>query len=106
MLEGYEYFMFKKTDPGSDFRKVAGHLRDWALKSSLEVGPLAALDQEDSMTYFQILHLERALVCPKCKNIDNHVAVCKLCGEWVCIECGETIPPPSGAPESPKANGG
>ncbi|MBI4465516.1 MAG: TIR domain-containing protein [Acidobacteria bacterium] len=98
MLEGYEYYKFKRTDASSEFSHIASLLRQWALDRRLKVGP--ETDAPNIDKFFQILHLPHALVCLRCKNVDNHLAVCFLCGDWVCFHCGHTVPPESRASPS------
>src|SRR5438067_2483863 len=88
MLDGYEYHTFSKTNPLSDFIRIAEYLRDYAKERGLPLYKASEIQTDDAM----ILHLPHALVCPRCKKTDVHVYLCLLCGDWVCIECGETIP--------------
>ena len=91
MLEGCEYYEFKASDPDHDFYRVACYLREYATKRRIKVfekpDPIHEYEQ-----LFQLAHLPQAMLCPGCKTVDVHVFVCLLCGEWVCPECGETIP--------------
>jgi hypothetical protein len=96
MLDGYEYHTFSATDPLSDFIRVAAYLRNYAEKRRLPVYKAAEIQTDDSM----VLHLPHALVCPRCKKTDIHVFLCLLCGDWVCTECGETIPPTARADDA------
>jgi hypothetical protein len=90
MLEGYEYITFSTNDPLLDFGRVASSLRDYAEKKGLSLSK----SSEIKMDEFQILHLPKAITCPHCKSTEIHVFLCFSCGDWVCVECGETVPPP------------
>jgi hypothetical protein len=95
MLEGYEYYSIKKASARQDFRNVARLLRQWAENNGIAVGPEPELPGVDK--FFQMIHLPSAVICPNCRKVDHHVAVCFLCGQWVCFACGGTVPPPSPA---------
>ena len=89
MLDGVEYFKFKPSDPASDFQRVSGYLCKYADKKRLKRRRSMLGKNED----FEVLHLPHAMLCPKCKNVDVHVFLCLLCGQWVCHACGGTVPP-------------
>ncbi|MDO8477823.1 MAG: toll/interleukin-1 receptor domain-containing protein [Candidatus Rokubacteria bacterium] len=103
MLEGLEYYVFSRKDIASDFSRVASVLRQWAIDRKIKISPETDSPEIDNV--FQILHLPHPLLCRKCKHVDNHVAVCLLCGEWLC-ECGAIIQPDSRAlPEARSRRG-
>jgi hypothetical protein len=89
MLAGTEYLPLKVSSPELAFQRLASALVDHAGERGFRLWP----GLPDCAKEFQFLHLPEALMCPKCKHVDVHVAVCLLCGEWVCVECGATIPP-------------
>src|ERR1700737_3660354 len=89
MLEGREHYQFKLSDPREDFVRLASFLRSFAEERGLPVAKVNEGLSRDS----QLIHLPRALLCPKCGLAENHVFVCLLCGEWICTDCGATIPP-------------
>jgi hypothetical protein len=94
MLEGIEYFLFKRSEPAGDFARVAAFLGDEAEKRGIRLRKSSS-SAASVWEWAQILHLPSAVICPHCKKIDNHVAVCLLRGDWVCFNCGETVPPGS-----------
>ena len=93
LLVGLEYVEFKPVNPVAGFEVVCRFLCDFADKHNIVIRKTVAVGSDD----FRLLHLSHAMLCPKCKNVNVHVFVCLLCGEWVCVECGETIPPSSRA---------
>ena len=96
MLEGLEHYQFKMSDPREDFVRVASFLRTFAEERGLPVAKVNEGLSRDS----PLVHLPRALLCPKCGLAENHVFVCLLCGEWICTDCGATIPPTSRAADA------
>jgi hypothetical protein len=100
MLLGLEYVEFKLVNPVPGFEAVCRFLSNFADEHHLDLRK-SRLDDTDG---FRLLHLPDAMLCPKCKNVDVHVFVCLLCGEWVCNECGETVPPSSRAVPSARRN--
>jgi len=96
MLEGYEYYEFKTSDPKGDFNHIATFLINYAAQHDIDFASIDTSDEALSK-FSQILHLPNALVCPQCKIVNNHVWICLLCGDWLCVECGELVPPESRA---------
>lgn len=94
MLQGYEYYLFKTVDPRDDFRRVSSFLRDFAEEKGI---PLPKRSDREPSDWSLILHLPHAMLCPKCKKTEIHVGLCLICGDWLCIGCGETVPPSSRA---------
>ncbi len=96
MLQGLEYYQFRVSSPSGDFERVAAHLREYATQNGIAI--LSRRDRGSASTEMaQIIHLPFALLCPKCQLVEVHVFVCHLCGDWVCVGCGATIPPHSRA---------
>jgi hypothetical protein len=98
MLDGYEHHTFSSSDPFSDFARVAAYLRGYAEQRGLPLYKANEIETDEGL----ILHLPHAVICPRCKNTDVHVFLCLICGEWVCTECGETIPPSARADHAVK----
>ncbi len=90
MLEGVEYYEFKASDPADNFCRVASYLSDYADEKRIKINKKES--RSDLNKLFQLVHLPQAMLCPSCKTVDVHVAVCLMCGDWVCFECGYTIP--------------
>jgi hypothetical protein len=100
MLEGTEYLPFSVSSPELGIQRLTSALVDYAEERRIKLYP----GLSDYPTDFQILHLPESLMCRNCKHVDVHVFVCLRCGEWVCGECGSTIPPDSKV-RLPKAGG-
>jgi len=96
MLEGLEHYQFKASNPREDFVRVAGFLRSFAEERGVPVAKV----NEGLSRFAELVHLPRALLCPKCGLAEIHVFVCLLCGEWICTDCGATIPPTSRAADA------
>jgi hypothetical protein len=93
MLVGLEYLEFKLSDPTIDLAKVAAYLGDEADRRGIELRKTNL--RKNTFETIQFLHLDWPVVCRKCHFADNHVAVCMLDGDWLCMNCGEVVPPSS-----------
>ena len=85
-----EYLRIKRKDPSYGYAILITALKAYAADNGIEVGKPRS---DDAASEFTIIHLTSAHRCPQCGNIDIHVGLCHLCGDWVCLPCGETIPP-------------
>jgi len=89
MLEGLEYLPLSLSKAEWDFDLLTRYVTNFADANGLM---LATVDLPDDDRWFTLVHLPEARKCPSCSQVDVHVFICLLCGEWVCAECGTTIP--------------
>ncbi len=84
---GIEYYRFTKTKPTHHFIVVSNYLEEYAKEKGISLGAKVKAKVHDE--YFQVIHLPNAILCPTCSKIENHVLLCKLCGDYLCTECGD-----------------
>jgi len=89
MLEGIEYLPLTLSKPEPDFVRLSRYLSKFANANGFRIAS-DEIDVDDRV--FALVHLPEARACPACGNTDVHVWICLLCGEWLCVECGGTVP--------------
>jgi len=99
MLAGLEHIEFEGSDPVEPFARLAAFLRGEAVRKGIKLRKTRLRKEEPEI--FTVLHLPWTLVCPSCDFVENHVWLCMVEGDWLCVNCGGTVPP-SSRPRGPR----